>query len=113
MKKISEIKEVKARLKALEQEAISEIKENISTAEEMPGVTRISPLAVTVNFKSLCNNNWNPKFYNTKLQVEEIIAKLDTLSSLDHVVKYLSKLDPKDFNPEVLGKVSEIISEIE
>lgn len=111
MKKINEIKEVKAMLKSLEKEAISEIKETVSTAEEMPGVKRISPVCVTVSLNNICNN-WNPKFYNTQLQVTEIISKIDTFSTLDQVAKYLSKLDPKDFNPNVLGKVSEILEEI-
>lgn len=110
------IRELKERLRQLELEAIEEMKTELRSHGEIPGVTQVSPTVAIVKFSAIAGSgtwNLNPQYYNLSAQVEIISQKMDKLGSLDKIAKYLKSLDKGSFHPEILKITEKLISEIE
>lgn len=113
---ITRIKELKEKLRILELQAIEEMKNELNSHPDIPGVSQISSTLAVVKFSTIASSrtwNLNPQYYNLSAQVEIISQKMDQLGSIDKIAKYLKSLDKGNFHPEILKIAEKIVLEIE
>jgi hypothetical protein len=102
--------EIRTRLLSIREEATAIIKERDKL--EHPGIERLGPRAMRVQFKDLDPNNWSAEYHDWPLQCERIIKILEQRKpeELDKVLE--SIFDTKryahenlKFHPELLARI--------